>query len=213
MEDTRPLRAQISALLNECNYDQTRQVYEFCKQVSGRAAAARPVAQSDTVRVQKSEPEANVEIDYLCGRWMHKSGVVAQWLYDSFFQGKTEEYDDVLAMVKICYAASFPIRLIAADEKEVVGTVSIIKRDLPDKDYGPWLSYFYVMESYRNRGVASKLAARCSQILKGLGYKEAFISADKKSSVEFCESMGWQHHEAVKDNQGRKVTDVFKLMV
>ena len=212
MEDTRPLRTQISAILNDCDYEQTRQVYEFCKQISGRARAGAPTVQG-AVAEKPVQQDANVEIDYLCGRWMHKAGVVSQWLYDAFFAGKrSETYDEVSNMVKICYAASCPIRLVAAEDKEVVGTISIVKRDCDDKDYGPWLAYLYVIENYRSRGVAAKLITKCSQILKGLGYKEAYVKADKQAAMDFCKSMGWELFETIKDTKGNK-TEIYKLLV
>jgi len=185
MEDSRPLRSRIYAILRDCDYEETRQVLEFIKELKPQSAPGSSSSSSTTKKVQPAaptKPAINVEIDYLCGKWMHCVGLVAQWTYDMYFKGKRpESYEKVLASTKICYAAMLPIRLVAVDGPECVGSVSIVKNEQGDRSLTPFITFLCVPSKYKGMDIEQKLIRQSVRVLKGLGYKEAFIKADKKS--------------------------------
>ena len=201
MEDSRPLKSRITEMMQEFSYDEVRQVLEFCKNLKPKEETA------PKVRAPKEEKEApapqpvqemHVDIDYLCGKWMHCVGLVAQWTYDTYFKGKRpESYEKVLASTKVCYAAMLPIRLVAVNGPECVGSISIVKFEQEERSLTPLMTFLCVPSKYKNMGIEQKLIGHGVKVLKGLGYKEVFIKIDKQSLLP--EGYTW---EAVKGCQG-----------
>jgi hypothetical protein len=183
-QDKRPLKSQINAIIDECDYDQVREIYEFCKQfkakqTTGTITRAQPVAKREgNVQVLGT---SGVDIDYLCGRWMHKCGQVADWLYESYYKDK-RPHDRVLTDVKICYAAALPLRLVAVRGADCIGTLSIVKHYHEGEEV-PLISLAYVENPKVNEGVNIKLLERAIRELRGLGYKEAFIKSEKALNI------------------------------
>jgi len=144
--------------------------------------------------LQPSQPQrmiGNLQVDYLCGRWMHFVGTVAQWIFDAYFRGRgSESYEEILQMTKVCYAAMMPIRLIAADGPECIGSLSLVKYEQNDRNLTPMLNYLVVHPSYTNCGVEQILIKHSAKVLRGLGHRVMYITLDKRA---FCPAdMDWQ---------------------
>jgi len=196
MEDVRPVRSRISAILQDCNFEEHRQVLEFLKKLKPQSSTVTRTGTTRKTTSAKETKQINVEIDYLCGRWMHFCGKVAQWTYDMHFKGKRpESYEKVLTSTKICYAATLPIRLVAVSGQDCIGSISIVKHDYEGKIV-PLITFLCVPSEYKNAGVEKKLISQSVRILKGLGHKDAYIKADKQF---FPEDMLF---EPIKGQQG-----------
>lgn len=200
MEDIVPIRAQISKILRSCNLEETKKILDFCeqfKQPSTKTTRAKSAA-AKIESAQEKKPELPINIDYLCGKWMHCVGQVAQWTYDMYFKGKRpESYEKVLATTKVCYAAMLPIRLVAVDGPNCVGSISIIKHEQAEHSFTPLLTFICVPDQYKNMGIEQKLILQSIKVLKGLGYREAFIKIQKTNVLP--EDMTW---ELVQGSQG-----------
>lgn len=200
MEDLVPIRAQISRILRSCNLEETKKILDFCNQFkqpstkSTRGKSAATKIESE----QEKKPELPITIDYLCGKWMHCVGQVAQWTFDMYFKGKRpESYEKVLATTKVCYAAMLPIRLVAVDGPNCVGSISIIKHEQAELSFTPLLTFICVPDQFKNMGIEQKLIRQSIKVLKGLGYREAFIKVQKANLLP--EDMTW---ELIQDDQG-----------
>lgn len=210
MEDIIRLRTRIYAFLRGCNLEETQKVLDFCSNLKPRTTSsdstksylnkaalesqqARNQAQTPApAPVQEPKQELPVNIDYLCGKWMHCVGQVAQWTYDTYFKDKRpESYEKVLAATKICYAAMLPIRLVAVNGPDCVGSMSIVKHEQSDRVLTPLLTFICVPDQYKGMGIEPKLIKQGIKVLKGLGYKEAFIKTDSSSILPT--DMNWEH--------------------
>jgi len=201
MEEIQPLRARIYAILRNCNLEETKRVLEFCEKlkppvvkkpapmpvvakpapVAPKPAPITPIPIIPTPTHVAGAPKdlSNVVVDYLCGKWMHTVGQVAQWTYDTYFKGqRPESYEKVLAATKICYAGMLPVRLIAANGSDLVGSMSMVKHEQNGRSLTPLLTFMCVPNEYKNMGIESKLIKQGVQVLRGLGYKEAYIKIE-----------------------------------
>ena len=218
MVDTRAYRGQITMILNQCDSEEVREVYEFCKKIKERHQSQHIYSRNKPAAAAPAVRPENITIDYLCQK-IHHCNTVANWLHETYFKGKPESFEQVLLTVKICYAATFPVRLVALNEAgECVGTVSIIAEDLQDKTFVPLITFLHVVDNYLAHGVAQKLVDRCKQILRGLGYREAFIKARKGDSALGCvndlikNETGWELVETLNDKYNQP-TQIYKSAV
>jgi len=183
MEDVRPLKSRIYAMLRDCNYEEHRQVLELLKKLKPETSSTtktRVGFEKPAAAAAEPKQEIHVDIDYLCGKWMHCVGQVAQWTYDMHFKGKRpESYEKVLASTKICYAAMLPIRLVAVSGADCIGSISIIKHEHEGRTV-PLITFMCVPTKFKGAGIEQKLISQCVRVLKGLGYRETYIKADKQ---------------------------------
>jgi GNAT superfamily N-acetyltransferase len=180
MEDVRPLKARIYAMLRDCNYEEHRQVLELLKKLKPQEATRTRTSAEKPAATTSPKPTLNIEIDYLCGKWMHYVGQVAQWTYDTHFKGKRpENYEKVLASTKVCYAAMLPIRLVAVSGADLLGSISIIKHEHEGRTV-PLVTFMCVSPKHKAMGIEQKMIGQAIRVLKGLGYKDAYIKADKQ---------------------------------
>lgn len=201
-DDILSVKARVRAILNRCNHEEVLQIYEFCKQFKSGTQNTQSAATQQAAPAQQQyapqppRPEVDVQFDYLCGKWMHFVGAVAQWIYDDYFNGKSSEsYEDILQATKVCYAAMMPVRLIAAEGPEVIASISIVKHELDDINLTPLLTFLVTHPNYKNCGVEQKLIRHSAKILKGLGHKKMYITADKRNY--FPDDMLWEPVENV----------------
>ena len=134
----------------------------------------------------------------------------AKWCYDEFIFGIRDDlsYQDVLKETKICYKDKLPVRLIAIDEGDCTGMVSIVDNDLQCRDYTPWLAALYVKKECRSRGIGELLIESVKQITKDMGYSELYLKTEHTSGYYY--RLGWEFVESCEDNFDL-VPDVFKV--
>ena len=83
-----------------------------------------------------------------------------------------------------------PIRLIAFESNELVGT--IILRDQNDKlgEFQPELGGLYVVESHRGHGVATELVRAGMQLASNQGYETIYATTVAAKGI--LERLGWE---------------------
>jgi RimJ/RimL family protein N-acetyltransferase len=93
-----------------------------------------------------------------------------------------------------------PIRLVAFESNELVGT--IILRDQNDKlgEFQPELGGLYVVESHRGHGVATELVRAGMKLALNQGYKTVFATTVVAAGI--LERLGWEFFKTVVHQDG-----------
>ena len=83
-----------------------------------------------------------------------------------------------------------PIRLVAFESNELVGT--IILRDQNEKlaEFQPELGGLYVLESHRGHGIATELVRAGMQLALNQGYETVFATTIAATGI--LERLGWE---------------------
>ena len=82
-----------------------------------------------------------------------------------------------------------PTALVAISDNDVVGTVALNDRELPDLEYGPWLAGLFVVPQNRRRGIGALLVAAAERQASALGVRHLHLYTP--ASESFYERLGW----------------------
>ncbi|WP_112180459.1 GNAT family N-acetyltransferase [Paraliobacillus zengyii] len=151
-----------------------------------------------------------MNIDFLSN---HPNNIkeVSEMIYKEFVV-KTKsgmEYEDVVKHFSNTRDTILPITLVALENGECLGTVSIFENDLTIRAmYKPWLASLYTKPAYRGRGIGQQLVARTIDVVKELGFKELYLRTEHTS--EYYRNRGWIYVETVSDDKYEKI-NVFKI--
>jgi thiamine pyrophosphokinase len=151
-------------------------------------------------------------IDYLCNHPEHIE-TVASWVYSEFVENiaRKAPYKKILLNFSNTYMSELPVTLIALDNGECIGTVSIFHNDLKTQDeLTPWLAALYVAPAHRNRGAAKKLIKRVYSIAKQLQYSCIYLRTEHASG--YYKKLGWEFAFHTVDGCGIE-TDVYKHLI
>ena len=98
-----------------------------------------------------------------------------------------------------CRTSSYPILLVAVDDDELVGSVSLIESDMPHHlDWatrGPWLSGLYVVPQHRRRGIATALVIACEDHARSCGVRTLLLYTSRARML--YERLGWRVLESM----------------
>jgi len=138
---------------------------------------------------------------------------VAQWLYDEFGKGirPSLTHEKMLQAVRDTHKTKFPIRLIALENNQCVGTIAIVHNDLSCREYTPWLAALYVDPSFRKNKIGEQLVERVKDIVRDLGYNEIYLRTE--FAGDYYRKRGWQHVETCVDDEYQLTTDVYKFIL
>ncbi|WP_028401009.1 GNAT family N-acetyltransferase [Ectobacillus panaciterrae] len=138
---------------------------------------------------------------------------VSNMIYKEFVvnTGSKMTFDDVFTYFSNTHSKQLPITLIAIEENECIGTVSIFENDLKErKIYKPWLASLYTKSEHRSKGVGQNLISETLKIVKELGYKELYLRTENAST--YYQNRGWSFVETISDDKGQEI-DVFKFIL
>ncbi|WP_028402379.1 GNAT family N-acetyltransferase [Ectobacillus panaciterrae] len=138
---------------------------------------------------------------------------VSNMIYEEFVinTGSKMTFDDVFTYFSNKHSQQFPITLIAIEENECIGTVSIFENDLKEREiYKPWLASLYTKPEHRSKGVGQKLISETLKIVKELDYKELYLRTENAST--YYQNRGWIFVETISDDKGQEI-DVFKFIL
>lgn len=135
---------------------------------------------------------------------------VANWIYNEFVDGIRSDIDVkyIENALKTRKKSGVPITLIAIENDECVGTVTLYKNDLKTLDLTPWLGSLYVNKEHRGRGIAKKLIKELSNMAKSLEYKTLYLRTEHTSN--YYKKLGWEFVVKTKDELGIE-TEVYKI--
>jgi GNAT superfamily N-acetyltransferase len=84
-----------------------------------------------------------------------------------------------------------PDTFVALDSDVPVGTASLTEEDLPARrDLSPWLATVYVLPTYRNRGIGSRLVRAVMEEAGDLAVPVLYLYTPDK--VSFYRRLGWR---------------------
>jgi GNAT superfamily N-acetyltransferase len=90
-----------------------------------------------------------------------------------------------------------PITLVATENNELLGSISLVVRDLPIRpDLEPWLTTLFVNPVYRGHGVSKALLDEGILCLRSLGKSRAYVWLEKNVAV--YQKWGWQLTETIR---------------
>jgi predicted N-acetyltransferase YhbS len=138
---------------------------------------------------------------------------ISNLIYNEFVVGTGSEmtFDEVFSYFSNTHSDRFPITLIAREENECIGTVSIFENDLKKREiYTPWLASLYTKPEHRNKGVGQRLVSETLKVVKELGYKEIFLRTENAS--DYYRNRGWIFVETISDEKGQEV-DILKFVL
>lgn len=95
-----------------------------------------------------------------------------------------------------------PIRLIAFDSDEPVGTIILRKNGsetLPN--FQPEVGGLYVVESHRGRGIATELVRAGMEVARKQGYETVFATTVAAAGI--LERLGWEFIKTVTQQDGQ----------
>lgn len=142
-----------------------------------------------------------------------KMGEAAEMIYDEFVSKKEnpKSLDEVKKMFVDRAGDSLPIRLVALQGEESVGTVSLVEDDLSVRpNYTPWLASLVVKPAYRSYGIGKQLLAATKKLVKSLGYKELYLRTE--TAAEYYKKNGWTYIETTSDDTFDEI-HVFKVTI
>jgi len=97
-----------------------------------------------------------------------------------------------------------PITLIALEEDDLLGTVSLIHNDLPGReDLNPWLASLIVRPEHRGKQVATFLIGEAESLLQKQEIPAAYLFTETAGGL--FEKLGWQALDQAEAN-GHAVT-------
>ena len=151
-----------------------------------------------------------MEIDYLSN---HPGFIneVSEMIYEEFVvkTGSKMKFEDIVNYFSNTKDNSFPITLVAIENEDCLGTVSIFENDLKIRTmYKPWLASLYTKPEYRGRGIAKMLIDKTIEVVKDLGFVDLYLRTEDAS--DYYINRGWTYLETVSDEKYEKI-DVFKI--
>jgi GNAT superfamily N-acetyltransferase len=129
---------------------------------------------------------------------------VAAWIYNEFIKGIRAgvTYESVELAIASCHKTTLPVRLIALQDGQCVGTVSLVSDDLKGSGYTPWLAALYVDKPFRSQKIAEGLIERVKDIMAELGYDKLYLRTEH--AAEYYRKRGWTYIETREDEFGLK---------
>lgn len=130
-----------------------------------------------------------VKIDHLSNHKEHID-TISKWLCKEW-----ETHDNIEFFKSILnhslIKTSLPQTFIALNDGKPVGTIALWRCDMVSRqDLFPWLSAFYVIPNYRNKGIGKRLQSYLLSYTKDLGYKEIYLYTDLEN---YYEKTGWEY--------------------
>ena len=133
-------------------------------------------------------PHFALRLAKLCGKeWQH---LYSDWDHTEALR----EFDAQRADGRL------PVSLVALEENELLGMVSLIFNDLPGYEHlNPWLASLLVLPEHRKKGAGSRLVCEAERLLVLNQVARAYLFTELASS--FFEKLGWHAIEKATCNK------------
>jgi RimJ/RimL family protein N-acetyltransferase len=111
----------------------------------------------------------------------------AQWpdYYADWSQAKMEQ-----DFLEDASRDRLPIRLLAFESNELVGTIILREQTESFPEFQPELGGLYVVESHRGHGIATELVRAGMQLARDQGYETVFATTVAAAGI--LERLGWE---------------------
>lgn len=133
---------------------------------------------------------------------------VSTWVFNEFVNGIRTgiSFEMILSMFKNMNRSSIPLSLIAVENKNCLGTISLVDNDQMPRNYTPWLSALYVESNQRNKGIGKALIKKAEIAARLMGVKRLYLRT--KDASAYYSQLGYNYIETTCDNFGISV-DIF----
>ncbi|MBD3670108.1 MAG: GNAT family N-acetyltransferase [Gammaproteobacteria bacterium] len=117
----------------------------------------------------------------------------SEWGY--LYPGRSQE-DVEAAITQRLNTDRVPFTLVAHDEDELLGSVSLVENDMETHPHlSPWIASLYVREEHRGQGIGKQLLKATEERARAIGIKTLYLFTPK--SEDFYRGLAWAHHECV----------------
>ncbi len=145
-------------------------------------------------------PAPNITIDYLANH-PELAPELARLFYEEWrmiYDQRGQSFDDVLrTCVERANIGSLPLALVAFQDEQLVGTVSLKIQDLEiQPELTPWLGGLFVIPKWRRMGVASTLIQRAIEEAQRLKLRQLYLWTASAESLYL--KLGWSEVERTK---------------
>ncbi len=139
----------------------------------------------------------NIAVDYLADH-PDVIPVIARWLFDEWghrspdgsVEGMVDNLRDRLQR------DALPLALLAHEDKEPVGTVSLKIREVEVRpQYEHWLGTLFVAEPRRRMGIGSLLVGAAADEARRLEISELYLYTRRRDTERLYERLGWAEVE------------------
>lgn len=153
-----------------------------------------------------------MQIEYL---YNHPGKVedVSRMIYEEFVikSDSDKSYSDVYEFFGKTGIDKLPVTLIALENDQCIGTVSVFENDLNLRpELKPWLASLYIEPVHRGSGAGRKMVRGALETTALMGYKELYLRTEDAS--DYYKKLGWEHIEMLTLHTNEEV-DVFKQSV
>ena len=139
--------------------------------------------------------------------------MVSKWIYKEFIENIRQDidYEFVLTAFSNRKKDAIPMTLIAIEDDECLGTITLFANDLKNRmDLTPWLGALYVNENHRKKGVAKKLIEELMLKTEELGFETIYLRTEHASNYYL--KLGWEFLFKANDELGLE-TEVFSKKI
>ncbi len=125
--------------------------------------------------------------------------LVAQWNWDEWHtllveRSATEFEEWLRTNVR---RNAIPTTLLALEEGQPIGTVSVLDLDLElSDDLSPWLASLYVAPAHRGKGLGRALVQAAIDEASHLGFRKLYLYTPGQE--EFYTALGWKRVETIR---------------
>jgi GNAT superfamily N-acetyltransferase len=142
-------------------------------------------------------PPLKITIDYLANH-PELAPDLARLFYEEWrtiYDQRGQSFDDMLrTCVERANISSLPLALVAFQDEELVGTVSLKDQDLEiQPELTPWLGGLFVIPKWRRMGVASTLIQRVIEEAQRLKLRQLYLWTTSAESLYL--KLGWSEVE------------------
>ncbi len=139
----------------------------------------------------------NIAVDYLADH-PDVIPVIARWLFDEWghrspdgsVEGMVDNLRDRLQR------DALPLALLAHEDKEPIGTVSLKIREVEVRpQYEHWLGTLFVAEPRRRMGIGSLLVGAAADEARRLEISELYLYTRRRDTERLYERLGWAEVE------------------
>ncbi len=139
----------------------------------------------------------NIAVDYLADH-PDVIPVIARWLFDEWghrspdgsVEGMVDNLQDRLQR------DALPLALLAHEDKEPIGTVSLKIREVEVRpQYEHWLGTLFVAEPRRRMGIGSLLVGAAADEARRLEISELYLYTRRRDTERLYERLGWAEVE------------------
>ena len=146
----------------------------------------------DNMSVSNLAQQPSIQVDYLANHREHIP-TIAQWHHTQwrYLAPHVSLADRMERLSMNAQQGGIPTTFVVLSQDQPVGCASLVSSDLSIRDtLSPWLASVFVLPSFRDAGIGSKLVERAIQEAKSLDIPALYLYTPDRQS--FYTRLGWR---------------------